>query len=201
MKHIFSHFKTHDPVIHMVMNTYGLEVLEKPAHPDTYFYKLVREIAHQQLAGKAAAAIFSRFEALFPNKNITPKRVVALSHESIRGVGLSNAKARYIRNIAEGVESGLLKLHNLPKMSDEEVVLHLIQIKGIGRWTAEMFLMFTLGREDVFSYGDLGLRNAMKKLYKFRKEPTQERIEKIVKKWVPYKTYASLALWKSLDNK
>lgn len=200
MKRIHSHFKSKDPIIFQALQKFGDISVSKPAHPDTYFYKLVREIAHQQLAGKAAAAIFSRFEALFPNKTITPQRVAALSHEAIRGAGLSNAKARYIRNIAEGVESGLLQLHDLPKMSDEEVVMHLIQIKGIGRWTAEMFLMFTLGRENVFSHGDLGLRNAMKKLYKFRKEPTQRRIEKIVKKWTPYKTYASLILWKSVDN-
>ena len=118
---------------------------------------------------------------MFPNKKITPKNVIKTPHEVLRSVGLSNAKARYIRNIAEAVESKLLRFHDLPLMEDEEVVEHLIQIKGIGRWTAEMFLMFTLGRENVFSHGDLGLRNAMKKLYKFRKEPTRDHIEKIVK--------------------
>lgn len=201
MKSINAHFKSKDPIIFQALQKLGDVSVSKPAHPKTFFYKLVREIAYQQLAGKAAAAIFSRFEALFPNKIITPQCVVALSHEAIRGVGLSHAKARYIRNIAEAVESKLLRFHDLPLMEDEEVIAHLIQIKGIGRWTAEMFLMFTLGRENVFSHGDLGLRNAMKKLYKFRKEPTRERIEKIVKKWAPYKTYASLVLWKSVDDR
>ena len=201
MKSINSHFKTKDPIIFQALQKFGTVSVPKPAHPDTYFYKLCREIASQQLAGKAADAIFSRFEALFPNKEVTPKNVINTPHEVLRSVGLSNAKGRYIRNIAEAVESKLLRFHNLSLMKDEEVIEHLIQIKGIGRWTAEMFLMFTLGRKDVFSYGDLGLRNAMKKLYKFRKEPTQERIEKIVKKWSPYKTYASLALWKSVDNR
>ncbi|MEK7458323.1 MAG: DNA-3-methyladenine glycosylase [Patescibacteria group bacterium] len=201
MKSINSHFKSKDPVIFQVLQKFGDISVSKPAHPNTFFYKLCREIASQQLAGKAADAIFSRFEALFPNKKITPKNVIKTPHEVLRSVGLSNAKARYIRNIAEAVESKLLRFHDLPLMEDEEVVEHLIQIKGIGRWTAEMFLMFTLGRENVFSHGDLGLRNAMKKLYKFRKEPTRDHIEKIVKKWSPYKTYASLALWKSLDNR
>lgn len=201
MNPIHSHFRSKDPIIFQALQKFGDISVPKPAHPKTFFYKLCREITSQQLAGKAADAIFSRFEALFPNKAITPKHVLNTPHEVLRSVGLSNAKARYIRNIAEAAESKLLRFHDLPLMEDEEVVAHLIQIKGIGRWTAEMFLMFTLGRENVFSYGDLGLRNAMKKLYKFKKEPTQKRIEKIVKKWAPYKTYASLVLWKSVDDR
>ncbi len=201
MNPIHSHFKSKDPIIFQVLQKFSDVSVPKSAHPNTFFYKLCREITSQQLAGKAADAIFSRFETLFLNKEVTPKNVLNTPHEVLRSVGLSNAKARYIRNIAEAVESKLLRFCDLPLMEDEEVIEHLIQIKGIGRWTAEMFLMFTLGRENVFSYGDLGLKNAMKKLYKFRKEPTQKRIEKIVKKWVPYKTYASLALWKSLDNR
>jgi DNA-3-methyladenine glycosylase II len=200
MQKILDHFKKHDPIIHSILERFGVETLEK-IHPNHYFYKLVRNISYQQLAGKAADAIFGRYEALFPNKKITPEHTMKLTHETMRATGLSNAKARYIRNIAEAVVTGTLRLKELPKMTEEEVIEHLIQIKGIGRWTAEMFLMFTLGRENVFSHGDLGLRNAMKKLYKFRKEPSRERIEKIVKKWSPYKTYASMALWKSLDNR
>jgi DNA-3-methyladenine glycosylase II len=200
MQKVLEHFKQHDPVIHSILQRFGVDKLEK-IHPDQYFYKLVRNISYQQLAGKAADAIFGRYEALFPNKKLTPEHTLKLTHEAMRATGLSNAKARYIRNIAEAVVAGTLRLKELPKMAEEEVIEHLIQIKGIGRWTAEMFLMFTLGRENVFSHGDLGLRNAMKKLYNFRKEPSRDRIEKIVKKWSPYKTYASMALWKSLDNR
>ncbi len=118
----------------------------------------------------------------------------------LRSVGLSTAKVKYIKDLAVKVQKKEVLLYKLEKMSDEEVIEHLVQVKGIGRWTGEMFLMFALQRPDVFSHGDLGLRNAIQKLYKFKKAPTQKQIEKIVSKWSPHRTLASRYLWKSLDN-
>ena len=122
------------------------------------------------------------------------------SHETLRSSGLSNAKASYIRNIAEAAVNKKLVFEKLPSMNDDAVIETLVQIKGIGRWTAEMFLIFTLGRENVFSTGDLGLKKGMIKLYGLKKEPNLKQIIKITEKWSPYKTYGSLVLWHVNDN-
>jgi len=122
-----------------------------------------------------------------------------VSPQEIRKAGVSNAKAQYIHNLAEAVKNKNLLFQNYRDMSNEDIVKNLIQVKGIGLWTAEMFLMFSMGREDVFSFGDVGLRNGLMKLYGFKDKPSNEEIEKIVSKWTPYKTYGSMLLWRSLE--
>lgn len=170
-------------------------------HSNNYFLSLCREIITQQLAGGAARAIFGRFKKLFPHGKVTPEIAFSLSDGTIRGTGASWAKVRYIKDLAQCVTTKKIHLKRLHGLSDKEVIQELIKVKGIGPWTAEMFLMFSLGREDVFSYGDLGLRRAMQKLYKLKKEPTIKQMEKITSKWSPYRTYGALILWDSLDRK
>jgi len=199
MKQTLQHFKIKDPRLHK----YALKVkkidLIKKKRPERYFYRLCRDIVGQQLSGKAAETIFDRFEKLFPGGIIQPLDILLISHEKMRSVGMSNAKARYVRHLAEAFLNEGLSLLQLDSMQDEEVIVELTKVKGIGRWTAEMFLIFTLGREDVFSFGDLGLKKGLMKVYGFKKEPTKKQIEKIVKNWSPYKSFASRVLWGSLE--
>ncbi len=163
------------------------------------FTELCDTIISQQLSGKAATTIFERFKNLFPAKRITVEKLLKLSDEKIRSCGTSWAKVRSLKDLAQKVKDGRVKLESLDSMSDDEVKTHLIQIKGIGPWSAEMFLMFSLGREDIFSFGDLGLKKGLMKVYGLTKEPTVKQIEKIVSKWKPHRTYASRVLWKSLE--
>ena len=166
---------------------------------ENYFISLVESIISQQLSVKAADTIYARFEGLFLGKVITPEEVLELKDDVIRGVGISYQKISYIKDLAEKtLESGIL-FEQFEIMTDEEIIEELIKVKGIGRWTGEMFLMFVMGRPDVFSYGDLGIRNAIQKLYKFDHQPTQEEAEKIAENWKPQRTLACRYLWKSLD--
>ena len=198
-KKILNHFKKHDPLLHSFALKIGVVKVLGKENPRNYFLKLCNEITGQQLSGASADAIFTRFKKLYP-KGVTPKAVLGTSHAKLRKVGMSNAKARYLRYLAEAVVEGKLQLNKLDSLPDEEVKKQLIQVKGIGPWTAEMFLMFTLGRPDVFSHGDLGLRKGLKKIYGFKKDPSIKRIEKIISKWSPYKTFASLILWEVLEG-
>lgn len=170
-------------------------------HSENYFLSLCREILTQQLAGGAARAIFGRFEKLFLHRDVTPEIILSLSDQTIRDTGASWAKVKYIKDLAKCVKTKIIHLDILEELSDKEVIQELVKVKGIGPWTAEMFLMFSLGRVDVFSYGDLGLRHSLQKLYKMKKEPTVKQMEKITWKWSPYRTYAALLLWRSLDEK
>lgn len=199
MQKVIRHFKKVDPIIYSVIERGGVLEELKPVGQDEYFLRLVREIVYQQLSGKAGDTIYSRFELLFPNKKITPKNVLKVTLQDIRTSGVSNAKASYIQNLADSVVSMKLNFEGYAEMSNEEIANNLIRVKGIGQWTADMFLMFSMGREDMFSYGDVGLRNGLMKLYGFEDKPTVDEIEKIVSVWSPYKTYGSLLLWKSLD--
>ncbi len=191
------HFKKVDPVIFAA--SIKLEEFEF-VKSDDYFLSLCREIIGQQLSGHVAKVIFGRFLDLFSRRKASAKSLLELKDEKLRGAGTSWAKVRSLKDLASEVASGKLDLAKLDYLSDEEVVDELIKVKGIGRWTAEMFLMFSLAREDVFSHGDLGLRKAIKKLYRFKQEPTYKQIEKIASRWSPYRTYASLILWNVLDN-
>lgn len=195
---IQDYFQSTDPILFSVIRHITLEV--RDARPsDDYFVSLCEDIIGQQLSGKVADVIFARFEKLFPTKNITPRTVLKLSEETLRTTGMSWSKARFIRDLAQKVLDKSVRLEDLATLSDQEVIKELTKVKGIGPWTAEMFLMFTLGREDVFSYGDLGLKNAIKKLYGFKKDPTNKQMEKLVNKWKPYRTWAARILWKSLE--
>lgn len=192
------HFKKHDPLLFSY-----LEKVEVPAYttPSNLFVELCETIIGQQLSGKAASTIFGRLKKLFPKKKITAKGLLKLSDAKIRSCGTSNAKVRSLKDLADKVVTGELNLKKIKNLSDEDAVKELVKVKGIGPWSAEMFLMFGLGREDVFSHGDLGLRKAIMKMYGFRKEPTIKQVEKIISKWKPYRTYASRVLWRSLELK
>ena len=176
----------------------------KPIRPEIdasgYFGKLCREIIGQQLAGSAARAIHGRFLKLFPKSKPTPRRVLKLSEKDLRKIGLSWAKVRYIRDLAEKVRTKKIRLEKLGSLDDETAIAELSKVKGIGRWTAEMFLMFALGREDIFSHGDLGLRRGLETLYGSKKTETRKHVEKIVARWAPYRSYGCLALWHASDT-
>ena len=165
---------------------------------------LCGSIMSQQLSTKVAAVIHKRFLALFDTKTPTPEQILEIAPDKLRAIGLSNAKTSYVHNVARfAIEKGMEYKH-LNKLSNEEVIAYLTEIKGVGRWTAEMLLMFTLGREDVFAVDDLGIQNAMIKLYKLDKSDKKEFRETLLKlseKWSPYRTYACLYLWRWKDNK
>lgn len=193
------HFQSVDPILYSLCKKYpSLEIAQEKSKD--YFRNLCREIIGQQLSGKVADVICDRFKKLFPKNMVTPKHVLEFSEEVLRGTGMSWSKARFIRDLAQKVVAKSVKLDKLDQLPDDAVIRELTKVKGIGPWTAEMFLMFTLGRQDVFSYGDLGLKKAMKKLYGFKKDPTLRQMEKIANKWKPYRTFAARILWKSLDE-
>jgi len=170
---------------------------------DIHFY-LIASIMSQQLSAKVAATIRNRFLALYEDRIPSPAEVLATPLQTFRGIGLSNAKAQYVHNVAEfAVEQGM-DHRKLGKMSNEEVIAYLTQIKGVGRWTAEMLLMFGLGREDIFAIDDWGVQNAMIHLYKLDrtdKKVFREELLRISAKWSPYRTYACMHLWRWKDNK
>jgi len=192
-----NHFKSSDPILYSLINF--IEPFKLQIHPDP-FYRLLRSIVGQQLSVKAASTIFERFENLFPKKNITPKGLLKLSDENMKSVGLSRQKISYLKDLAAKVIDGTVELNKFGELESEIIVEELVKIKGVGQWTAEMFLMFSLGRPDIFSYGDLGLQNAIKKHYKLKTKPTIKQMEKLSKKWIPYRTYAAMILWRSLAN-
>jgi len=164
------------------------------------FRALVSAIISQQLSTRAAATIKARVETLV-GAPVTPARVAAVSDDALRGAGLSRQKIAYLRDLSRRVEAGDLALNQLDVMSDEEVIAALTSVKGIGRWTAEMFLMFRLHRPDVLPVGDLGIVKAVQRAYGMRKLPTPERLTKLGEQWRPYRSVACWYLWASLDNK
>ena len=153
------------------------------------------------MSDKAATTIVNRFKALFGGVDFpSPKQVLRKSDSDLRGVGVSGAKASYIKNLAMAMEDKTVHFTDIAKAKDEEIIEMLVKVKGIGRWTAEMFLIFSLGRLDVFSFGDLGLRNAVKKIYSLRQDPSPKQLQKVSSRWQPYRTCASLYLWASLKK-
>jgi DNA-3-methyladenine glycosylase II len=165
--------------------------------------RLCASIMSQQLSTKVAEVIFKRFLQLYDGTEPTPKQIVATSFEKLRAIGLSNAKTQYILNVAQFAIDHKLDDKRLKKMKDEEVIALLTQIKGVGKWTVEMLLMFTLGREDIFSIDDYGIQTAIKKLYKLdgsNKKDFREKLLKISAKWKPYRTYACMHLWHWKDS-
>jgi DNA-3-methyladenine glycosylase II len=162
---------------------------------------LVGSIVSQQLSTKAAATIFGRFAALFPEGKVTTADAIdAFDDASLRGVGLSGQKVSYLRDLCARIRDGRLALDELERLPDEAVIERLTAVKGFGRWTAEMFLMFRLHRPDVLPAGDLGIQNAIQRLYKLRKRPDPKRILKIGESWKPYRSVASWYLWQTLRN-
>ena len=163
------------------------------------FPSLVRVIAGQQISTKAAATIYGRLAALMPD-GVAPGAMLALTDEQFRQAGMSRQKIAYLRDLAAKVVSGDLPVHSLHELTDEEVIEAIVRVKGLGRWSAEMFLMFRLHRPDVLPVDDLGIVNAIHRLYRLRKKPTADRIRKIGESWRPYRTVACWYLWRSLEN-
>ncbi len=162
---------------------------------------LVGAIVSQQLSTKAAATIFGRFVALFPDNHIPDAAAIAAqSDAALRGVGLSGQKVGYLRDLSARIAAGRLNLDELDALPDETVIERLTAVKGFGRWTAEMFLMFRLHRPDVLPAGDLGIVNAIQRLYRLRKRPDAKRVLKIGEAWKPYRSVASWYLWQTLRN-
>lgn len=188
-----------DPVMRELMRRYGACGLADSQHTDPY-KALVRAIMSQQLSTKASATIARRFDDLFGGAFPTPAQVLEAPDERLRAVGLSGMKVSFVKDLARRVHDGTLRLDLLDTMSDEEVVAELTRVKGIGRWTAEMFLMFRLHRPDVLPVGDLGIVNAITRAYGLRKAPTPARMMRIAESWRPYRSIACWYLWASLDN-
>lgn len=194
---IINHFRHTDPILARLTDLYGDTVQTPSRKLTTHFLEeLCETIVGQQLSVKAAATIWSRAK-LLANDWSDPNQILAISDLDLRAAGLSNQKTIYVKNIARGVLNGTLQLDHYLDMPEKDIINQLTQIKGIGVWTAEMFLIFTLGRQDVFSTGDLGLRNAVQKLYGGMSLGDMARLSET---WSPYRSYASLLLWKSLDN-
>jgi len=194
-----AHLKKSDPILKPVIEGLKVRELTMTRGP---FEALVEAIVSQQLSVKAADTIFARVAALTPGKQCpTAKQFLTIPTAKLRKCGLSRMKVSFIKDLAKRVVSKKLVLKSLDMMTDDEVIEQLTAVKGIGRWTAEMFLIFSLGRDDVFSYGDLGLRTAIKKIYKMRKAPTEAQAAKITAKWRPYRSLGSRYLWASLNNK
>jgi len=165
----------------------------------THFDALVRSIVYQQLSGKAAATIHGRVLGLIGDGAEAPARIVGTSHEALRAAGLSTAKANYVRNLAEHVLDGSLPVESLHELSDDEIIAALTQVKGIGRWSAQMFLMFRLGRPDILPELDLGVQKGIQKAYRLRKLPTPKQVLRRGAKWAPYRTVASWYMWRVLE--
>ena len=196
-KHV-AHLKKSDPVLKTLIEGVKLAEISRTRG---YFEALVEAIVSQQLSVKAADTIFNRFAALTPGKKFpTPKQIIAMPVRKMRKAGLSRMKVSFIKDLAKKVLDRTVNLKEIEKLPDEKVIEHLTAVKGIGTWTAEMFLIFSLRREDIFSYGDLGLRNAMQRAYKMKKAPTEKQAQKIAANWKPHRSLASRYLWASLDN-
>jgi DNA-3-methyladenine glycosylase II len=167
------------------------------SRPDPY-ETLAQAIVGQQLSTKAAASIWGKLQDAFGGKTPTPKQVLAADEETLRGAGLSRAKVGFLRDLASRITEGELDLERLPELADEDIVAELIEIHGVGRWTAEMFLIFHLGRPDVVSTGDLGIRRAVQVAYGLDDLPAPAELERIAEPWRPHRTLACLYLWRSL---
>lgn len=191
------HLRNADPVLGALIERIGPCRMQ---FGEPTFHSLAESILYQQLNGKAAATIFDRFTALAGDP-VTPGGILKLTDAEMRGVGLSRQKTAYLRDLSEKTAAGLLEFERMAEMTEGEVIAHLTQVKGVGVWTAHMFLMFTLRRPDILPVGDYGVQAAIKKHYKKRKWPKPAVMEKIARPWAPYRSIACWYLWKSLDIK
>jgi DNA-3-methyladenine glycosylase II len=197
MRNAVNHLKKSDPVLCAIIKRVGPFRMEYGV-PE--FCSLAEAIVYQQLNGKAALTIFKRFAAL-AGEPLTPEGILKLSDAQLRSVGLSKQKSAYLKDLAAKTVAKELDFSKLPELSDEEVIAHLTQVKGIGVWTAHMFLMFSLRRPNVLPTGDYGVQVAVKKHYRKRKLPKPKDMEKIARAWEPYRSVACWYMWRSLDIK
>ncbi len=189
------HLRRVDPVLAELIGQVGrYRMVRRPER----FQALVRAIIFQQLAGRAAQAIYDRFAGLFPGVRFpTPRQVLAAEQAALRGVGLSRQKLLYILDLARHVANDQLNFPRFARMDDEQIITDLTRVMGIGRWTAEMFLMFNLGRPDVLPVDDLGVRNAVFKAYRMKQPPTPKELRELGERWRPYRSVAVWYLWQS----
>ena len=197
MRKAINHLKKSDPILAAIIDRIGPCRMQ---YGEPTFHSLAESILYQQLNGKAAATIFDRFTAQAGDP-LTPKGILKLTDAQMRTVGLSRQKTAYLRDLAEKTHAGLLEFERMSEMNEEEVIAHLTQVKGVGVWTAHMFLMFTLRRRDILPTGDYGIQAAIKKHYKKRKWPKPAVMTRIAKPWSPYRSVACWYLWRSLDVK
>ncbi|MGH7619625.1 MAG: DNA-3-methyladenine glycosylase family protein [Gemmatimonadaceae bacterium] len=193
------YLKRADPVLARVIERVGPCRLQLRTD-GTHYDALIRSIVFQQLSGKAASTIHARFRALYPGDTPLPQAVLETSDDSLRSAGLSRQKIGYLRDLSKRVADDSLPLDAIHTMDDDDVIVHLVQVKGIGRWTAQMFLMFRLGRPDVLPELDLGIQNAIRRAYRMRKRPTPKQVTKVGARWSPHATVACWYLWRSLEN-
>jgi DNA-3-methyladenine glycosylase II len=197
MRKAVNHLKKCDPVLRAIIERVGPCRMEFGL-PE--FCSLAEAIVYQQLNGKAAVTIFKRFAAL-AGEPLTPEGILKLSDAQLRSVGLSKQKSAYLKDLAAKTAAGLLDFARLPELTDEKVIEHLPQVKGVGVWTAHMFLMFSLRRPNVLPTGDYGVQVAIRKHYRKRKLPKPKDMEKIARAWEPYRSVACWYMWRSLDIK
>ena len=197
MRRAVNHLKSCDPVLRAIIERVGPCRIEYSV-PE--FSSLAEAIVYQQLNGRAAVTIFRRFSDLAGDP-LTPEGILKLSDEQLRSVGLSKQKSSYLKDLAAKTVSGLLNFNTLHELPDDEVIKHLTQVKGIGVWTAHMFLIFSLRRPNVLPTGDYGVQVAVKRHYRKRKLPKPKVMEKIAKPWEPYRSVACWYMWRSLDIK
>lgn len=196
MEAALRHLRRRDPVLKQIISQVGPYAMSH--HPPT-FHALVSSIVYQQLSGKAAATIFGRFRDCCGVRNLKPAAVLAVTQEQMRAAGLSGQKARYIRDLAEKTASGEVRFGRHTKMTDDDIISELTQVKGIGVWTAQMFLMFALKRPDIFPVLDLGVRNGMRKVYGLEPTAKHPEYEAIAENWRPYRSIGSWYMWRSLE--
>ena len=194
-----AHLKKVDPVMAEVIQKVGT-YKGWPASQGSHFDAVARSIVFQQLSGKAAGTIHGRFQGLYGGRTPLPAELATTSDQQLRAVGLSRQKSAYLKDLGARVTSGELPIETLHELTDEEIISALTQVKGIGRWTAQMFLMFRLSRLDVLPDLDLGVQKGIQRAYRLRKLPTPERVKKIGAKWAPYRTVASWYLWRLVDT-
>jgi DNA-3-methyladenine glycosylase II len=194
-----AHLRKVDPTLGEVINRIG-PYKGWPSGNGTHFDAVARSIVFQQLSGKAAGTIHGRFQGLYGGRTPHPEELATTSDEQLRSIGLSRQKSAYLKDLGARVASGQLSIETLHELTDEEIIIALTQVKGIGRWTAQMFLMFRLGRLDVLPDLDLGIQKGMQKAYRLRKLPTPERVKKIGAKWAPYRSIGSWYMWRLLDS-
>ena len=197
MRKAVNHLKKSDPILRAIIERVGPCRMEFGV---PQFCSVAEAIVYQQLNGKAAVTIFNRFAELAGDP-LTPEGILKLTDEQLRSVGLSKQKSAYLKDLAKKTSDGLLNFARLPEMTDDEVIEHLTQVKGIGEWTAHMFLMFSLRRPNVLPTGDYGVQVAIRKHYKKRKLPKPKDMEKIARAWEPYRSVACWYMWRSLDIK
>ena len=197
MRKAIVHLKKADPVMRAIIERVGAYRIE---HRDPSFETLVRSIVYQQLSGRVAAVILGRLIAMLPSGKVTPEAILKLTPARMRKAGLSKQKTTYIRDLARKTLKGHVKFETLAELADHEVIEHLTQVKGIGVWTAHMFLIFALRRPDILATGDLGVRAAIRKAYQLEELPHPQQMEELAVAWRPYCSVAVWYLWRSLEG-